>query len=110
MPDCQRQGQLGAKLGCQVIEHLPELKGNRFAALVENANDDSEQGFQRVGEELLRTEQEARLQEETLKVRSEMDANMEGLRQERDQAQAQLSEFINQHQFEKESLEGKLQH
>ena len=37
-----------------------------------------------------------------------MDANMEGLRQERDQAQAQLSEFINQHQFEKESLEGKL--
>lgn len=55
-------------------------------------------------------ERNSSLEDQRVALKQEMDAAMEGLRQERDQAQAQLGEFVNQHQFEKESLEGKLQH
>ena len=42
--------------------------------------------------------------------KSESDQIQSELRQERDAAQQQLSDFINQTKFEKESLEGRLQH
>ena len=41
--------------------------------------------------------------------RTQSDKVQAELRSERDNAQQQLSDFVNQNKFEKESLEGKLQ-
>ena len=50
------------------------------------------------------------LEDSMQRQKLEQDQIAKELRQERDAAQQQLSDFVNQTKFEKESIEGKLQH